>query len=78
MMKINTNLLTAENMKKELVEYGIKNPLSIMKKAIQVKTSIVIPEIKATLHWIYNGDKEWNFFENNATDINDYLFQLMK
>ena len=58
-MKINTNLLTAENMKKELVEYGIKEPLSIMKKAIQVKTSIVIPEIKATLHWIYN----FNFYQ---------------
>lgn len=78
MMKINTNLLTAENMEKELVEYGIKEPLSIMKKAIEVKTSIVIPEIKATLHWIYNGDKKWNFFGNNATDVNDYLFQLMK
>lgn len=77
-MKINTNLLTAENIKKELVEYGIKEPLSIMKKAIQVKTSIVIPEINATLHWIYNGDKEWNFFGSNTTDVNDYLFQLMK
>ena len=43
-MKINTNLLTAENIKKELVEYGIKEPLSIMEKAIQVKTSVVIPE----------------------------------
>jgi len=49
-----------------------------MKKAIQSKTSIVIPEIKATLHWIYNGDKEWNFFGSNTTDVNDYLFQLMK
>lgn len=49
-----------------------------MEKAIQVKTSIVIPEIKATLHWIYNGDKEWNFFGSNTTDVNDYLFQLMK
>ena len=77
-MKINTNLLTAENMEKELVEYGIKEPLSIMKKAIQVKTSIVIPKINVTLHWIYNGNKEWNFFGNNTTDVNDYLFQLMK
>lgn len=77
-MKINTNLLTAENMGKELVEYGIKEPLSIMKKAVQGKTSIEIPEIKATLHWIYNGDKEWNFFESNTIDVNDYLFQLIK
>ena len=77
-MKINTNLLTAENMEKELVEYGIKEPSSIMKKAIQDKTSIEIPEIKATLHWMYNGNKEWNFFESNTTDVNDYLFQLMK
>lgn len=77
-MKVNTNLLTAKNMEKELIEYGIKEPLSIMKKAIQSKTSIAIPEIKATLHWMYKGDKEWNFFGNNSTDVNDYLFQLMK
>ena len=72
-MKINTNILTAGNMEKELKDFGIK-PLSIMKKAIQAKTSVAIPEIKASLHWIYNGSKEWDFFGNNSTDIHDYLF----
>lgn len=76
-MKINTNIQTAENMEKGLSKYGIKDPLSIMKKAVQAKTSIVIPEINATLHWIYNGKKEWNFFDDNSTDVKDYLFQLM-
>ncbi len=75
-MKINTNIQTAENMEKELSKYGIKDPLSIMKKAVQAKTYIVIPEINATLHWIYNGKKEWNFFDDNSTDVKDYLFQL--
>lgn len=77
-MRINTNILTAESMGKELERYEVKEPLRIMKKAIQLKTSIVIPEIKATLHWIYNGDNEWDFFENYSTDVNNYLFQLMK
>ncbi len=77
-MKINTNILTSDNMKKELENFGVKNPLSIMKKAIQSKTSTVIPEINATLNWSYNGEKEWSFSENNNTDVNDYLFQLMK
>lgn len=76
-MKINTNILTKSSMEKELKSYGIKEPLKIMKKAIQIKTSIPIPEIKATLHWIYNGNKEWNFFGNNSTNVDDYLFQLM-
>ena len=70
-------MLTAEKMEKELVKYGIKEPLSIMEKAIRVKTSLAIPEIKATLHWIYNGNKEWNLSGNNSTDVNDYLFQLI-
>lgn len=56
-MKINTNIQTAENMEKELSKYGIKDPLSIMKKAVQAKISIVIPEINATLHWIYSCRK---------------------
>ena len=25
---------------------------------------------------IYNGEKEWNFFEKNSTELDDYLFQL--
>lgn len=77
-MKINTNMLTAKNMEKELKTLGVKEPLSIMKKAILSKTSVVIPEINATLHWIYNGNKEWNFFGNNSKNVNDYLFQLLK
>lgn len=76
-MKINTNILTSQNMEKELKSYGIKEPLKIMKKAIQIKTSILIPEIKATLHWIYNGNKEWSFSGDNSTNVDDYLFQLM-
>lgn len=76
-MRINTNLQTAENMEKELKKHGLKEPTNILKDAINSRTSILIPELKATLHWIYNGNKEWSFFESNTTDINDYLFQLM-
>lgn len=76
-MRINTNLQTAVNMTKELGKHGLKEPTNILKDAINSRTSILIPELKATLHWIYNGKKEWSFFESNTTDINDYLFQLM-
>lgn len=76
-MRINTNLQTAENMEKELKKHGLKEPTNILKDAINSRTSILIPELKATLHWIYNGSKEWIFSESNTTDINDYLFQLM-
>lgn len=74
--KINTNILTSENMMKMLLNYGIKNPAEILTKSIQAKTSIEIPELNVTLHWIYNGEKDWNFFEKNSTELDDYLFQL--
>lgn len=36
-MKINTNMLTAKNMEKELKTLGVKEPLSIMKKLFFLK-----------------------------------------
>ena len=48
--KINTNILTSENMMKMLLNYGIKNPAEILTKSIQAKTSIEILELNVTLH----------------------------
>lgn len=39
-------------------------------------TKKINTNILTSLHWIYNEEKEWNFFEKNSTELDDYLFQL--
>lgn len=76
------HLRTAKEMEKYLdeLEAGL-NGSEIMQNAATAlldNKTVYIPEISATLHWVYMGYKPWNLDgKNNSTDINDYRWQLL-
>ena len=57
---------------------NIKKQIETRNYRPQPVKRVEIPKLNVTLHWIYNGEKEWNFFEKNSTELDDYLFQLCK
>ena len=77
MSKKYTDILSKEEMCKYLTGCGVENPMDIMTESIKSKASIYIPKIKATLAWIYKGDRPWNFHGSNSNNLDDYNYQIM-
>lgn len=77
MKSVYTGIITKDAMISELENRGISNPVEILEQAIKTKKSIYIPELKATLHWIYNGSKQWLFQGGNSNNVADYKYELL-
>ena len=77
MSKYQTEIISQKEMCKYLEDCGVENPMNIMAKAIKSKTSIYIPQLKATLAWIYKGEASWNFHGGNSNNLDDYNYQIM-
>lgn len=77
MKKYQTGIISKTEMEKYLTDCGIGHPLDIMKEAIESKTSIYIPALKAKLAWIYCGNVQWNFHGGNSDNLDDYNYQIM-
>lgn len=71
-----TGLMSAQDMLKYLENCNLENPMALLERAVQSRSSVKVPKLKATLHWVYTG-AEWSFNGTNSTDVNNYSFQLM-